>query len=147
MPATQMTNNYRETQVMSASPMELVLMLYDECIRNLGEAEKAFAIGGPDRFQQINSKMLHAQDVITELAVSLDLDQGGEFAQNMNRLYDFMVNHLSEAHIEKSDVAPVIAVKELMMELKEAWEEVADKAPATEHVHEQSDMGRVLAAG
>ena len=72
---------YRQTQVMTASPMELVMMLYDECIRALDNAEKAFEIAEPDNIQEVNNNILHAQDIITELTVSLDMEKGGEIVK------------------------------------------------------------------
>jgi len=122
------TEDYRNTQVMTASPMELIIMLYDECIRALNKAEDAFEIEGPEYLQEVNNNLLHAQDIITELAVSLDMDKGGEIAFNLQRLYEFMVNHLGDANVKK-DVAPVIEVRELMKELRETWQQVAKQEP------------------
>lgn len=121
--------NYRQTQVMTASPMELVLMLYDEGIRSLRNAEEAFKIETPDRIEKINNGILRAQDVIAELTLSLDMEKGGEIANNLERLYDFMINHLSGANVRKT-VKPLKEVRELLSELKEAWQKVAEKEPA-----------------
>jgi len=128
MPATE---NYRNTHIMTASPMELILMLYDEAIRSLGNAEEAFKVEGPDHLQEINNNILHAENIITELTVSLDMEQGGEIAANLQRLYDFMTNHLAKANVEKN-IKPITEVKELMSELRETWGQVAEKEPARE---------------
>ena len=122
----QTVRKYQEINVNTASPMELIVMLYDECIRSLEKAEKAFAIEGPERIENINNALLHAQDIITELAVSLDMEKGGVIAQNLQKLYDFMVNHLSHANIIKI-VKPVSDVKAMMLDLREAWKEIAAK--------------------
>jgi flagellar protein FliS len=122
----QTVRKYQEINVNTASPMELIIMLYDECIRSLEKAEKAFEIEGPERIETINNNLLHAQDIITELAVSLDMEKGGVIAQNLQKLYDFMVNHLSHANINKI-VKPVTDVKTMMNDLREAWKEVAAK--------------------
>jgi flagellar protein FliS len=119
---------YQETQVMTASPMQLVLMMYDECLQTLERAENAFAIEGPERIQNINNLILHAEDIITELAVSLDMEKGGEIAKNLHRLYDFMIFHLSQANV-KHVVQPVREVRKMMLELREAWGKVADQEP------------------
>jgi flagellar protein FliS len=101
-------------------------MLYDEGIRSLEKAEEAFIMDGPDRIEKISNSLLHAQDVITELAISLDFDKGGEIAQNLHRLYDFMINHLSHANVKK-DLKAVQDVRKMLGDLKEAWVEVAKK--------------------
>ena len=119
---------YQETQVMTASPMQLVIMMYDECVQSLERAENAFNTEGPDRIQHVNNHILHAEDVITELAVSLDMEKGGEIAKNLHRLYDFMIFHLSEANV-KQKIEPIREVKKMMHELREAWSKVAEQEP------------------
>ena len=116
--------NYRNTQVMTADPMELVIMLYDECIRSLRAAERAFEMNEEDRFQEINNNLLHAQDIITELAVSLDMENGGEIAGNLQRLYEFMAFHLGKANTAKN-AKPITEVREMMADLREAWSSAA----------------------
>jgi len=122
---------YMHTNVSTASPMELVLMLYDEAIKSLEKAEAAFAVTDPSGIEIIGGHLLHAQDVITELAISLDMDKGGEIARNLQRLYDFMINHLSMANLKK-DINAVKAVRNMMVELKTAWSEVAKKEPLSD---------------
>ena len=124
--------HYQAVNVNTASPMELILMLYDECVKTLEKAEKSFAIEGPDRIEQINNNLLHAQDIITELAVSLDLEKGGEIALNLQRLYDFMVNHLSYSNVNK-DLKATADVKRMMMDLRDAWREIASKEEPREY--------------
>lgn len=131
MPATR---QYQEVHVSTASPMELVMMLYDEAIRSLDKAEAAFEIRDPSRIELIGNHLLHAQDVITELAISLDMEKGGEIAHHLQRLYDFMIHHLSQADIKK-EVKGVRDVRKMLSDLRTAWSEVAKK----EVVSEQSE--------
>ncbi len=137
---------YQELNITTASPMELILMLYDECIRTLDKAERAFDLQEPERIELISNSLLHAQDIITELAVSLDSEKGGEIAQNLHRLYDFMVNHLSQANVSKR-VKPVQEVRKMMEELREAWVEVAKKEPPREQDTAQPISGSIKIAG
>lgn len=123
MPATR---QYQEVHVSTASPMELVMMLYDEAIRSLDKAEEAFGIQDPSRFEKIGNHLLHAQDVITELAISLDMEKGGEISQYLQRLYDFMVHHLSQADVRK-EVKGIREVRKMLADLRDAWGEVAKK--------------------
>ena len=142
-------NQYQEATVNAATAMELVLMVYDECIRSLEKAEEAFKIEGPERIEQFGGHVLHAQDSISELSVSLDMEQGGEIAENLGRLYDFMVRHLSHANV-KQILKPVQEVKELMVGLREAWAEVAVQAPmiqAENPAAGERPSGRINLAG
>lgn len=142
------TGKYLRNQVMSASPGELILMLYKECSRSLKKAEAAFVIDTPDRFQEISNHLLHAQDVIVELSISLDLEKGGEFALGLQRLYEFMMHHLSHANTEKI-VQPIVEVRDLISQLQESWQQAVeqtldmeDRSPRLERAGQ-----RILAAG
>lgn len=117
-------NPYQMTAVRTATPVELVLMVYDECINSLRRAEEAFRITGPERIEQIGNSLLHAQDAITELALSLDMERGGEIAENLSRLYDFMTHHLSAAN-SKKELKPIQDVRSMMQDLRDTWAQVA----------------------
>jgi len=134
---------YQETQVSTSSPMALVIMLYDEADRTLELAEAAFNIQDPSRIEQIGNHLLHAQDVITELAVSLDMEKGGEIARQLHRLYDFMVLHLSQADVQK-EVKGVRDVRKMLAELKEAWAEVAKKEVVAEAPQRQMSANSTI---
>lgn len=124
-------NKYQETAVTTATAMELVLMVYDECIRCLERAEEAFGLDSPDRIEIIGNNLLRAQDTITELSLSLDLEKGGEISENLSRLYDFMTHHLSQANV-RQELKPVLDVKQIMVDLRDAWSTVAEQEPTAE---------------
>ncbi len=138
-------NPYQATAVKTATPVELVLMVYDECINSLRNAEKAFQITGPERIEKIGNNLLHAQDAITELSLSLDMEQGGEIAENLSRLYDFMTHHLSEANTKK-EIKPVHDVREMMQDLRDTWAQVA-KQVGGQHAPTAPRSGRISIAG
>jgi flagellar protein FliS len=79
------------------------------------------------RYDSISNSLIKAQDIITELMISLDFDRGGEIAKNLFGLYVFMNRRLLDGNIKK-DKAPLEEVKTLLIELRGAWAEVADKA-------------------
>lgn len=140
------TNKYLETQVMTASPMQLILMLYDECIQSLEQAENAFGLPEEERIETVNNHILHAEDIITELAVSLDMEQGGEIAQNLQRLYDFMLDHLSDANVKK-EVRNVVEVKNMMVELRESWQKVSEQESKKESDFTPSRKSHIMVNG
>lgn len=131
---------YRANAVLTASPGQLVLMLYDGTLKALALAQQAFSepTTEPRRIENINRHLLKAQAIITELQSGLNLEVGGEFAQTMNRLYDYHNRRLFEANLKK-EVAPIIEVERLLRELRDAWAEMLSQQSAPEtvgHVHQ-----------
>jgi flagellar protein FliS len=125
MLATGYARTYRANSILTASPGQLVLMLYDGALKAVAIAKDAFAWpeDNPKRIETINQQLLKAQEILSELQSGLNLEGGGEFARTMYRLYDYHTRRLLEANIRK-DVAPVIEVERLVRELRDAWAEM-----------------------
>ena len=119
---------YRANAVLTASPGQLVLMLYDGALKALALAREGFARPDDDigRIAVINTQLLKAQNILSELQNGLNMDAGGEFARTMHRLYDYHNRRLSEANIRKQ-VEPVIEVERLVRELRDAWAQMLSK--------------------
>lgn len=117
--------SYKETQIKTATPGKLILMLYDGAIRHLNQALED--LSKEHRYDSISNSLIRTQDIIAELMISLDFDRGGEIAKNLFSLYVFMNRRLLDGNISK-DKAPLEEVKTLLTELRGAWAEVADKA-------------------
>jgi flagellar protein FliS len=119
---------YRANAVLTASPGQLVLMLYDGALKALAIAQVAFERPDEDfrRFEMINEQILKAQAIINELQSGLNFELGGEFARTMHRLYDYHNRRLLEANLRKQ-VAPVVEVERLVRELRDAWAEMLTK--------------------
>src|SRR4051812_19205280 len=113
---------YRANAVLTASPGQLVLMLYDGALKALAIAVDAFSKPeeDPRRIETINAQLLKAQAITHELQTGLNFEAGGEFAQTMNRLYEFHKRRLFEANLRKQ-VEPVHEVEKLVRELRDAW--------------------------
>lgn len=135
------TNHYQSVNVSTASPMDLVIMLYDECVKTLDRADAAFDLPAPANIEPISNHLLHAEDILTELTVSLDYEKGGDIATHLHRLYDFMIAHLSEANVRK-ERSRIHEVRRMLLDLREAWVEVAriesDKSQADAPAHPSS---------
>lgn len=111
--------NYQKTQVETASPGKLLLMLYDGAIRKLGDAAKYTRAGNiPD--SHIN--LIKVQDILIELILALNHEIGGEISKNLQRLYEYMYTRLVEANI-KRDPGRIEEVTTLMSELREGWQQ------------------------
>lgn len=118
---------YRQTRVKTASPGRLVVMLYDEALRQIDIALSNID-NGPGSYDTVNAAILKAQDVMTELTVSLDLDQGGDIAQNLFRLYMFFSDRLLAANFKK-DAAPLKEIRTMIESLRDAWQQIAAESP------------------
>ena len=117
---------YRANSVLTASPGQLVLMLFDGALKALAIARDAFSMPPEDlrRIAVINQQLIKAQNIITQLQATLNLEAGdGKFAQEMHRLYDYYNRRLMDANIRK-DVAPVVEVERLIGEVRDAWAEM-----------------------
>ncbi len=138
-------NPYQANAVQAATPVELIIMVYDECINSLTRAEHAFSIKGPERIEQIGNHLLHAQDAITELSLSLDMEKGGEVAENLSRLYDFMTRHLVDANVKK-DLKALQDVRQMMTELRDTWNQVSQQVGG-QHSPDVARTGHISISG
>ena len=112
---------YRQQSVLTATPGQLVVMLYDGALRFLLQASTAQR--GGDHLL-CDAKLRRAEAIVDELHSSLDKEQGGEIASRLEGIYVFCKRHLMEARIER-DPAMIEKVSELLAELREAWVEIA----------------------
>ncbi len=118
-------NAYRETGIKTAGQGRIVVMLYDETIKQLDIA-RSLLESNTKELDKIHNAITKAQEVITELMVSLDFDQGGEIAKNLFGLYMYFHNQLMEANVRK-EVQPIAEVRSHMASLRDAWQQVARK--------------------
>ena len=113
--------SYRQVATRTASPGQLVLMLYEGAIRFLERAQAGFRLEDPVEFNTtINNNILRAQDIIRELDFSLNVEQGGELAIQLRRLYDYFDRILLEANLRK-DPKGVGEVIQRITDLRDAW--------------------------
>lgn len=132
MVAQTYARTYRANSVLTASPGQLVLMLYDGALKAMALARDGFARpeDDPRRFAIINEHLQKAQAIIGELQGGLNLEAGGEFAQTMHRLYEYHGRRLFEANLRK-DEGPVVEVERLVRELREAWAQMLAQGAGT----------------
>jgi flagellar protein FliS len=119
--------SYRETQIKTAAQGRLILMLYDGAIKFLNLALEHLD-AQHRRFDEVSTNLIRSQDIISELMVSLDFEKGGDVAKNLFSLYMYMNRRILDGNIRK-DTAPLLEVKKILTELREAWASVADKTP------------------
>lgn len=122
---------YRKTQIETASPEALILMLYDGAIKFIGQAEIAFE---EKNIEQTSNLLLRVQAIFAELMSALDKEKGGEIAVNLERLYVFFLEKLGEANVKK-DPAPMLEIKPLIINLRNTWEQAMQKHQSSPQVN------------
>jgi flagellar protein FliS len=110
-------NRYQNNQVTTASPEQLLIMLYDGAIRSVRQAAEAMAAG--ERVRKLES-ISKALGIVSELANTLDHEVGGEIAENLDALYHFMIRELTQANL-KNDAEKLRVVEDLLCGLRETW--------------------------
>jgi flagellar protein FliS len=108
---------YLETRILSASPIQLVNILYEHAISAVQEARQCLACGDVAARSRSISKAIA---IISELQSSLDHHAGGEIARNLENLYRYMRERLTAGNLEQSD-SPLAEVSALLESLGEAW--------------------------
>ena len=123
---------YRSNAVLTASPGQLVLMLFDGALSATAIARDALERpeGDVRRIEIINHQLLKAQAIVSELQGGLNFQVGGEVAKTLNSLYDYYNRRLFEANLRKQ-VGPVIEVEKMLGELRAGWAEMLTKQGAT----------------
>lgn len=113
-------DSYRKNAVNTASPLQLVVMLYDGAIRFMTAARHAML---QRNIYEQNENCKRAQNIVTELQSTLDMVRGGEVAQNLSALYTYVFDQLIEANVNDNVDSLDQAVK-VMENLRSGWVEL-----------------------
>jgi flagellar secretion chaperone FliS len=127
MTAVNVQSEYQKTMVATAGRARLVVLLYQGLLRFTHLAIEALERGD---HAEAHTSLLRAQDIVVELASSLDLTAGGQIAQNLLQLYDYGYRQLVQANCQK-DPVPAQDASRIFGELLAVWSEVA--ARSTDH--------------
>lgn len=115
----------KDAEILGADPHHLIVLLFDGAEAALVNAQNCIA------YQDIPGRseaLIKATDIISNgLAASLNLQEGGELAQNLNALYDYMVSRLLYANIHQ-DPRAITEVQKLLGEISGAWRQMGDKS-------------------
>lgn len=127
---------YRTQQVMTATPAELTLMLYNGAIKFTNEALKALA---ESKYEQANASAIKAQKIITEFMATLDMKW--EFSAQWLAVYEYIYWCLTEGNLQ-ADAAKLEEAKVLIVEFRDTWRQ-AMKAAQEEKVGGASQLGEL----
>ena len=117
-------NEYRHNEVATSSQGKLIVMMYEGALKFV-----SLAIKGIDNkdLSQKGKYINKTHDIINELSCALDMKKGGEVAQKLESLYQFILHQLTRANI-KSDRKALESIINVLKPLMEAWEELLDKS-------------------
>jgi flagellar secretion chaperone FliS len=124
--AAALRARYLGDSVATASPQQLLVMLYDRLALDLERAEKALVAG--DR-SEAGTQLRHAQDIVFELRSSLQVDvwEGGP---RLAALYTWLITELVQANV-KADRNRVASCRQVVEPLRDAWRQAAASLAAT----------------
>lgn len=111
------TNQYLANTVNSASPEQLMLMLYDGAIRFIALSIQAIENGQIEKRGYYINK---ASAIVSEFAATLDHSMDPKLAENLDALYNYMLNRMLDANL-KNDIEPLHEVKKMLSELRATW--------------------------
>jgi flagellar secretion chaperone FliS len=125
MNATALRAAYVSSSVDTMSPGRMVVALYERLVVDLERAEQAIAAADAPTAHDC---LLHAQAIVSELHDTLDTDQWPG-ARNLKDIYVFLLFELVAANVEK-DTARVVSCRELVLPLRDAWNQAAGIVPS-----------------
>jgi flagellar secretion chaperone FliS len=113
---------YQENTITTQTQGRIVVMLYEGAIKFLKQAVTSMQAGDHETKSRFLTK---AEDIISELNTVLDMESGGEIANNLRALYMFMIRNLHEANIKK-DVNKIEEIIKLLEELNQSWKAISN---------------------
>ena len=115
-------NRYRQQGILTANPVELIVMLYDGCIKQLKMAAMAIE---ENKVQQTHNCLIKAQNIVVELVSSLDFRY--PIAEELCDIYEYLLRELILINAEK-DAGRVDGLVGILTELRQTWHEISGQA-------------------
>ncbi len=129
--ANEAYTRYREDEILHASPLKLVALLYEGAVEALGCARSALRAGQIlERTQAVN----RAVRIVNELAGSLDRSQTGDLAERLADLYAYVQKKILEGNFRQAD-APFEEAERLLRTLLSGWAQAASQEQPAEAPH------------
>lgn len=120
-------NAYKTNSVNYASKDQLLLMLVDGAVKFAKIGRQAIE---ERNISKAHSNLVKTQDIFYELMATLDVQQAGEWGQNLMSIYDFIVRKLTEANMKK-DLKVVDEVIPLIEDVRDTWNEAYKLSKST----------------
>ena len=118
---TQYAMQYQQTQIMTSSNVQLIVLLYDAAIQSIESAKAGIE---SRNLREKGRTIGKAISIVGELNSVLDFERGGSIATSLRRLYDYMLAELVTANV-RNDARYLDGPLRCLVTLREAWREVA----------------------
>ena len=135
-------NPYLKNQVETSSPEQILILLYDGAIKFLNQAK--IGIQNKD-IELTHNNLTKAQNIISELRNTLDMEIGGDLANNLYALYNYFNRRLVQANIKK-EIEPVDEVLEHLRGLRDTWKQAIIKKREEEKLSSQESQNEYYEA-
>ena len=112
---------YQQTQVMTASHVQLIVLLYDSAVQSLELAREGIS---KNNYRDKARFLDRAMAIVGELSSVLDFERGGQVAVSLHRLYDYMIQECLQANL-RHEAAHLDGPIRCLTTLREAWRVVA----------------------
>lgn len=115
---------YQQQSIMTMTPGELLLKLYDETIKQLHYGEAALQ---QKQYERANTSLQKAQRIISHLNKTLAMEY--EIAQNLEALYDFFSYKITQANVHK-DATHITEILPMVIDLRDAFAQAEKQVAA-----------------
>ena len=116
-------NQYRRTQVLTASDIQLIVLLYDGALQSLELAREGILTNNyVDKARFLG----RAVAIVTELSNVLDMEQGKDIARALRRLYDYMLDEFTQANL-RHNARHLDGPIRCLSTLREGWHTLAQQ--------------------
>lgn len=134
----QYSKVYQKAAVSTVDQRKLIVLLYDGAIKFLTIAVNKIESG--DSYEA-HTNLVRGKSIVAELLASLNLEQGGEIAANLQRLYAYIFSELIDANIERN-TSRVESVIEMLKDLRDAWKSLEPSKSAGQEQPDASGQNR-----
>ena len=112
---------YRQNAILTASPEKIIKLLYDGVIGNLERSRIGLLDPQTSRSAEVGVALGKALGIIGELRAALNHEVGGDISQNLDMLYEFSSEQISEANVTRT-AEPIDNTLQVLRTLKEGWD-------------------------
>ena len=112
---------YQRNAVLTASPEKIVKMLYDGAIKNPERCRESLGNPATARTPETSASLGKAIGIVGELRASLDMAVGGKIAEDLDRLYEFSIDQITQSNSTRTAIGVTNALK-VIRTLKEGWD-------------------------
>ena len=115
----QSQQHYQQQSASTAGPAQLILMLLDRTLVAIERSTVSLSSESPD-YELVHFELTRAQDIVTELSLALDHEQGGKVAGQLEAVYDWCIRELVKANTLK-DALVLDPINRVIGDIRDGW--------------------------